>query len=220
MPEPADPLTPEAGLALAWSAPGLRGPLSTVLQFDRRLARIAARTREPVLGQMRLAWWRDELGKPMAERPRGDAVLDEIGLHWEERKAVLVAMVDGWEALVTAERIGSEQADAFAAGRGGFFAALAPEGASRALTARLEVAGRSWALADAAARISDPAERKVLIAVGLAQASLSSPRFPRALAGLAVLESLARRALLRGGRLLMEGRGAPIAALRAAIFRA
>ena len=36
-----------------------------------------ARTTEPMLGQMRLAWWRDALGKPVDERPRGDAVLTQ-----------------------------------------------------------------------------------------------------------------------------------------------
>jgi phytoene synthase len=92
------------------------------------------------------------------------------------------------------------------------------EGADAALTARLAAAGRCWALADAAARISDAEERAVLIAAGLASESPCS-RIPRGLGGLAVLESLARRALARGGRPLMEGRGASLTAMRAAIFR-
>jgi phytoene synthase len=33
-----------------------------------------------MLGQMRLAWWREALGKPLADRPRGDEVLDAVGL--------------------------------------------------------------------------------------------------------------------------------------------
>jgi phytoene synthase len=41
---------------------------------------------------------------------------------------------------------------------------------------------------------------------------------PKTLRGLAVLEALALRALRRGGRPLMEGRGAPLTAFRAAIF--
>ena len=44
-------------------------------------------------------------------------------------------------------------------------------------------------------------------------------RMPSGLRGLAVLEGLALRAMLRGGRPLMEGRGASLAALTAAIFR-
>jgi 15-cis-phytoene synthase len=218
-PDPADPLPPEAEIALAWTPPKVRGPLSIALQFDRRLARIVARTTEPMLGQMRLAWWREALGKPVAERPRGDAVLDAIGQYWQGREAGLAAMVDGWEVLVTAETIGSGEAAAFGTGRGAFFAALSPDPLPESMTARLAAAGKRWALADAAASVSARAERSVMVAEGLA-GSESRGRFPRALRGLAVLDALALRALRQGGRPMMEGRGAPLAAFRGAIFRA
>lgn len=213
--EAPDPLPPEAELALAWTAPKVRVALSMAFQLDRRLARIVGQTQEPMLGQMRLAWWREALGKPVAERPRGDAVLDGIGREWAGREAFLVQMVDGWEVLVTAQSLGVAEAEAFAAGRGAFFAGLACDAAP----ARAAAAGRRWALADAAAKVSDPAERAVLVATGQALAA-SGGRLARALGGLAVLEALAVRALARGGRPLMEGRGASLAALRAAIFRA
>jgi phytoene synthase len=217
--DPADPLPPEAALALAWSGPMVRAPLSTVLQLDRRLARIVARTREPMLGQMRLAWWRDALGKPAAERPRGDAVLDAVGAHWAGREAALVALVDGWEVLVTAERLDGDQLTRFAAGRGAFFEALAGEEAPAALRDHLRGAGQCWALADAAAGVSDPVERQALVAAGL-EIARGAVRLPRNLRGLAVLDALARRALAHGGRPLMMGRGAPLAVLRAAILGA
>ena len=214
-PEAPDPLPPEAELALAWCAPKVRAPLSMALQLDRRLARIVGRTQEPMLGQMRLAWWREALGKPVAERPRGDAVLSGIGQHWQGREAFLVPMVDGWEVLVTAQSLGAAEAEAFGRGRGAFFAGLADD----PLAARLAAAGRRWALADASAGVSDPGECAALVAAGLA-AGPTAGRIPRALRGLAVLEALAARSLARGGRPLMEGRGASLAALRAAIFRA
>lgn len=213
-----DILPPEAELALAWSGPKVRGPLSMALQLDRRLARIVARTTEPMLGQMRLAWWREMLGKPASERPRGDLVLDGIGQHWVGNEAALIAMVDGWEILITAETIGPDEADAFATGRGGFFAALAafPAGAHNG---RLQSAGYRWALADAVTRVSDPAEREVLINVARKRTQAGGT-LPAGLRGLAVLDALALRALRRGGRPLMEGRGAPLVALRSAIFPA
>ncbi|MCZ8369430.1 MAG: hypothetical protein O9293_05590 [Porphyrobacter sp.] len=215
--DPPDPRPPEAELALAWSGPRVRAPLSVALQLDRRLARIVARTQEPILGQMRLAWWREALGKPVTERPKGDAVLDGITLHWHGREAALVAMVDAWEVLVTAEGIGPDEAERFGTGRGAFFAALGSDDAAPERAARLAAAGRRWALADAAAGVSDPAERAVLVDTGLG-VSLASGRIRGELRGLAVLEALALRALRRGGRPLMEGRGAPLAALRASIF--
>ncbi len=212
--EPIDMLPGEAQLALAWSGRKLRAPLATALQLDRRLARIVGRTHETMLGQMRLAWWREALAKPLADRPRGDAVLDAIGLHWHGREAALVEMVDAWEVLVTAQTITGKEAAAFGSGRGAFFATLA-EGRDKA--ARCAAAGTRWALADAAAAISDPAERAVVVAAGL-----GVPDAPGVLGGdlrgLAVLESLALRAMKRGGRPLMEGRGAPLAVLRGAIL--
>jgi 15-cis-phytoene synthase len=214
--EAPDPLPPEAELALAWSGPDLRAALSIALQLDRRLARIVGRTQELMLGQMRLAWWREALGKRVEDRPRGDAVLDGIGDHWQGREAALAQMVDGWEVLVTAQNLGPDEAEAFASGRGAFFAALASDSV---FAPRLTAAGRRWALAEAAAGVTEPQEKSVLVAAGLAQKTPPG-RIPRALGGLAVLESLARRGLLRGGRPLMEGRGASLAALRGAIFRA
>lgn len=212
-----DPLPPEADLALAWSAPKVRAPLTTAFQLDRRLARIVARTTEPMLGQMRLAWWRGALGQPVAERPQGDAVLDAIGVHWAGREAALIAMVDAWEILVTAETLGESELAAFGAGRAAFFGALV-EGLGPQKLARVAAAGRCWALADAAASVSDKTEQARLIAAALAERPEPGVRLPSSLRGLAVLEALARRALRRGGRPLLEGRGAALAALRAAIF--
>lgn len=214
--ESPDILPPEARLALAWSPQKVRGPLSIAFQLDRRLARIVARTNEPMLGQMRLAWWRDALGTQPAARPRGDAVLDGIGAHWQGREEALAAMVDGWEVLITAERLGPEEIASFAAGRSAFFGALDADangsGGERAIAA-----GWRWALADAAASVADAAERAAVVEAGLSRAG-EGGRMPRALRGLAVLDALALRSLQRGGRPLMEGRGSALAALRAAIF--
>lgn len=213
---PSDPLPPEVELALAWSPPWLRASLGAAFQLDRRLARIVARTTEPMLGQMRLAWWRGALGQPLAERPRGDAVLDAIGVHWIGRETALVAMVDGWEVLVTAESLTKSDAVAFAGQRSAFFEALL-EAPSPSIAARVAAAGKYWALADAAAQVSDPHERELLLRVAKAEAPLAG-RLPGPLRGLAVLEALSRRALRRGGGPLMDGRGASLTAVRAAIF--
>ncbi len=215
--EPSDMLPPEAELALAWSKPEVRGALMTALQLDRRLGRIVARTREPMLGQMRLAWWREALGKPVAERPRGDAVLDAIGVHWCGREAALVNMVDAWELFVTTQTLGPDEAASFGAGRGAFFAAMAVPGDAAAVQ-RLAAAGFRWALGDAASSISDAGERAAVINAGLSRGN-DAGRIPPGLRGLAVLEALALRGLRRGGLALMEGRLAPFTAMRAAIFR-
>lgn len=212
-PPEEDPLPPEAALAIAWSGANLRAALTTALQLDRRLARIVARTTEPMLGQMRLAWWREMLGKPASERPRGDAVLDAIGAHWQGREGALVAMVDGWEVLVTATALGREEAEAFGTQRGAFFAALGASGDAP----RLAAAGTRWAMADAAAMVSQPQERTALVSAGRTVPGPSG-KMPSGMRGLAVLEALALRSLRRGGQPLMAGRGASLVALKAAML--
>ena len=213
--ESSDLLPPELDLALAWTPLRVRAALTTALQLDRRLARIVARTTEPMLGQMRLAWWRDALGKPAADRPRGDAVLDAVATHWAGRETALIAMVDGWEVLINAETLGPAEIAAFGAQRGAFFGALHDD-ATPEVKHRVAAAALRWALADAVTAVSDAGERAQMIETALA--GVGAGRLPKPLRGLAVLDALAMRALRRGGRPLMEGRGASLVALRAAIF--
>lgn len=213
----SETLPPEADLALAWTPPKVRAALSIAFQLDRRLARIVTRTNEPMLGQMRLAWWRDVLGKPASERPQGDVVLDAIGKHWTGREAALIALVDGWEVLLTADPLDPPAIASFASQRGAFFGALVEGDFDAAARKAIAAAAYRWALADAAARVSDAAERAALIAASVASLSTGA-RLPKALRGLAVLDALSRRALQRGGRPLMEGRGAPLVAMKAAIL--
>jgi phytoene synthase len=125
-------------------------------------------------------------------------------------------MVDAWEILVTTQHLGQGEVEAFGTQRGAFFAALAGEDASDGDT-RVTAAAFRWAVADAAVGVSDPDERLLLIPAGPARGDRHGP-MPKDLRGLAVLDALATRALRRGGCALMEGRGAPLAALRGAIF--
>lgn len=208
----AETLSPEVELAIAHTPAKLRPALSIIFEFDARLARIVAATSEPMLGQMRLAWWRDMLGQDMADRPTGDVVLDGIGQHWRGREAALVKLVDGWEHLLAPPPLGEDDARAFADGRRGALSAV--------FEGDIEEVGRAasrWALADLAAKVSLDEERAMLVRLGLEDAR-KLPRLPREARGLAVLGSLAKRALDRGGRPLMEGRGAAITAARAAIL--
>lgn len=214
--QPAEILPSEAGLALAWTPQSFRGPLSTFLQLDRRLARIVTRTTEPMLGQMRLAWWREMLGKPVGERPLGDVVLDGLGMHWAGREDALIRTVDGWEYLLAGSALERGNLMHCAAGRAAPFAALI-DIADERQEARIRMAGMRYVLADLAANLSGAQEREAAIEYGLGGTCPDLP-LPPALKGLGVLEALGLRALRRGGRPLMEGRGASFVALKAAIL--
>lgn len=200
----------EAQLALAHTPIEFRAALSIVFELDARLARIVAGTSEPMLGQMRLAWWRDILKEPVEKRPRGDTVLDAIGQHWQEREAPLIAMVDGWEYML-ADELDHKTASAFAQGRGAPLVSIATETSNEA-----DIHARRWALVDAAVHLPEGDERELLL--DLARSLPRGERLPRTFRGVAVLSALAGRSLERGGRPLMEGRGAALVAARAAIF--
>lgn len=206
----------EQRLAIAYTPAAMRAVLTSLFAFDRRLSQIVAKTSEPMLGQLRLAWWRDMLGQPVQDRPSGDAVLDALGQHWAGHEAELIAMVDAWELLLAGDALGEEQIRAFGEGRGAPFGALRRQG-GRAAEDRVAAAAFQWALADAAAHTTDPGERRALVDAGRSRVVVGGTIEP-GLRGLAVLQALALRALKRGGRPLLEGRGAALVALRAGLL--
>lgn len=206
-------LSPECELAVAYTPAALRDAMRTSLALDQRIGRIVAATSEPIMGQMRLAWWRDMLGIEPSARPRGDPVLDAIGAHWAGGENALVELVDGWEVLIACDALDAEELRRVAQGRNAPFVELFG-GEEPNIRSRVKAAGTRYCLADIASRISDRQEREAAIRLGL-ELEPGNIRLPREARGLAVLEALAIRALKRGGRPLMEGRGAGLAAFRA-----
>ena len=210
-----EPLAAEHRIAIGYMARNLRVPMSVYFALDQRLDRIVAKTTEPMLGQMRLAWWRDMFAKPVAMRPTGDAVLDAIGNHWEGQEEALSALVDGWEHMLVEPPLSESSLLNFAKGRIAPMLTLvdplngaSPKDAGAAL--------RRWALADAAANTVEGDERLLMLRLASSQGS-SPTRFARGFRGFAVLDALARRSVERGGRPLMEGRTAALIALRAGV---
>lgn len=211
-------MPPVLRIALAYSPAGARSQLALALALDLRLAQIVARTSEPMLGQMRLAWWREALRQAPEARPRGDAVLDAVSGEWIAGSHALVALVDGWEQLLGTEALDEAAAHAFAEGRvAALLAAVGIEAPGSHYEAA-QAAVLAWAFGDLASKVSNEDERTMLICAGLAIGAPAT-RLPHQARSLAVLGALGRRALRRGGRPLMEGRTAALVALRGAIFR-
>ncbi|WP_226019280.1 hypothetical protein [Novosphingobium sp. FKTRR1] len=137
------------------------------LAFDRRLADAARDGREPIMVQLRLAWWRDRLTEPPAARPKGEPLLALLSA-WDAESPSLIAVIDGWEAW----KVGED---------GGAALALARVGAIEAL-ARLS-------------QLQPDDETRRAAAEWLGHASAGpAPRLPRALRPLALLRGLALRA--------------------------
>jgi phytoene synthase len=216
-PEPTQSLPDEAVLALAHTKPILRDALRIFFEFDARLARLVAGTSEAMLGQMRLAWWRETLGMAVSERPQGDEVLDAIAKHWAGAEAALIALVDGWENLLLDPPLTRDAALAFVDGRAEGLAGLANLHSGHAHYAdAIRSVGRVWAIADAVSHVSAGEEREMLLDLGRSLPARN--RLPAPFRGVAVLGALGARAVAEGGLPLMEGRGAALTALRAGLL--
>lgn len=197
-------------IALGYARLG-REELLTLFALDVHCGHIVRQAREPMLAQMRLAWWRDAIQADPATRPQGDPLLAAIA-DWQGEAAALVDLVSAWEYLV-GDVLDEDAIAGFAQGRScafGGFARLLGQGRHESDAA---LAGRRWAIADLASHLTSPLERERALAVA---GSLSQGRadLPRTLRPLAVLDGLARRSLSRGGSPLLDGRAAVLAALR------
>jgi phytoene synthase len=203
-------LPPPQRLALSYAPSSARCRTLALLALDTRLAGLLRTRGEPVLAQMRLAWWRDILAAEPNGWPRGEPVLALLR-NWRE-PARLVALVNGWEALLS-DPLDATAIAEFASGRAEGFAQLAREVACDPAPAT--AAARAWALGDLAAHLADPAERDAVIEMAADFSPIAA--LPRPLRPLAVLAGLARRSLARGGTALLDGPGAALTAIRLGI---
>ena len=210
-------LHPEAQVAVGYALPGHRDAFAALLAFDRNLARSVAGASEAIVGQLRLAWWRDALAASSDTLPRGNPLLDEVAKGFGEQRRQLGALVDGWEAVLLAEPIDGTATQSLKAGRQAAWLALATALETGANDAAVRLAAGRWAVADLISGLPEEDRSREIIAD--VQPSLGqSASLPRALRPLAVLDALARRSLAAGGAPLLAGRGSAMVALRAGVF--
>ena len=95
----ADELPPPQRLAVAYAPRTARMAWTALLVLDQRLRRAALGASEPLLGQIRLAWWRDRVRLPASEWPAGEPLLSALK-GFERERGALEVLVDGWEQLL------------------------------------------------------------------------------------------------------------------------
>lgn len=171
-------------------------------------------TSEPLLGPIRLAWWRERLeeleqGGAAPAEPRLQAVRDELlGRGIAARD--LAALEGGWLRLFDPFPwgVGTSEAIWF---RGRRLFALGGQVVGHA-GEELESGGGLWALVDAARHCSDPASRTMLIEQARTFAkALQGARFPSPARPLSMLAALAARDSVRGEPFEREGAPARVA---------
>ncbi|BBC73064.1 conserved hypothetical protein [Altererythrobacter sp. B11] len=206
--ELTEALPPPQRLALSYASSRSRPAHLALLSLDARMGGIIRNRGEPLLVQMRLAWWRDMLRRPAREWPGGDPVLDRLA-GWRE-PAGLAALADGWEALL-ADDLGASAIAEFVGGRGEAFVCLARQLGVEA-EADVREAAENWALADLAANLTDGEERALVVDYGRSRPA--APRLSASLRPLAVLAGLGTLALQRSGAPLLHGPRSLAIALR------
>lgn len=199
-------------LALSYTPRKARESAALLLLLDSRLAGILRTTGEPVLAQIKLAWWRDRLRESPDAWPRGEPLLAALA-EWPADISGLSALVDGWEALL-AEELTPERIELFAEGRATAWAMLAST-ADRPVVLQ---AAREWALADLALNLGKAREAETARQLALAMTGSRANRLPRPFRALAVMRALALRALTDNRREYIDGPGALGLALRIGLF--
>lgn len=191
----------ERRLALTY-APGPARPIILgLLALDTRLAGIVRQAREPLLGQLRLSWWRDRLGPGGPSGTSGDPLLDLLD-DWGDQRGALAGLADGWEHLLNETQLDSADLVGFTEARAKACAAMAERLGESASATEAARAGRNWAVAELAAKLSDPVELELAAALAAGQ-DWRAVRLPRALRPLTVLHGLSRRS--RGTAPLLSG---------------
>ena len=203
-------LPPPQRLALAYAPARSRAQTLALLAYDAQLGLIVRRTSEPILGQMRLAWWRDQLALPAGGRPKGNRVLAMLAALEGEEHA-LREMASGWEVLL-GEHLGADAIREHSRSRAAGWLAMAR--LQDADEESVERAAQCWALGDLAAYLGGGEQQRVVEVGG----SFGDwPHLPRTFRSLAVLAGLGRRSLARGGAPLLAGPGSVLAAIRLGI---
>jgi 15-cis-phytoene synthase len=150
-------LTPPQQLAVQYAPRAARAGFAWLLAFDRRLSDIAARSSEPLIGQMKLAWWRDVLGADVDARPKGEPLLTALGGLDPTIASRAIGLVNAWELLVAEPAWQGDLLAAFADERGGAvfggYAALAGE------KEHPQELARQWALDDLRQNFGQKAEQ-------------------------------------------------------------
>jgi phytoene synthase len=187
-------LDPDRTLALAYVPAAHRAAVEALWRLDAALGSVVSTGREPMIGRIRLAWWRESLEKLDSAPAPAEPVLTALARHvlpTGVTGAELAEMESGWAVLLSAEPLDAADFDAYASARGGLlFRCTARLLGDASPPAEVESGGRAWALADLARNSASDTEAEAAI---VAARTVQSWRWPAHLRPLGMLAILAAR---------------------------
>jgi len=203
-------LDPERRLALIYAPAKFRPALAALWSLDATLGRIVAARNQPIVTQMKLAWWRDALlvldsgrvaAEPVLQAFARDALPQGVGI------AAASDLAGGWEILAVAEQLTPELLSSYAELRGRRLFDLSAQALGGEPAEWIARAGEGWALIDLGRRSTREDEAEAAFAEARARL-LRRQKWPARLRSLGMLSILARRDARRG-RTALESPGAP-----------
>ncbi len=186
-------LDPDRNLALAYAKARDRSLYKALFLLDERLGRCVASARDPMLAQIRLAWWRDALlGLHERDQDR-DPLLSTLKILSADGGfdvTSLAAMVDGWEYLLQELPLLDDHLVRFAELRGGQLFSLL----SGCDDPHVRDAAQLWALVDVSRRLRcDVTVRRALVLASSRSTQGLALRFDTRHRPLAILARFAER---------------------------
>ena len=108
-------LDPPARLAIAYARSDVRSAFALLLQIDNRFADILRNAREPMIAQIKMAWWREAFASAVEARPKGEPLLQALNEAGDRiQLSALEALASAWEHLLGNEQFSQELIDTHA----------------------------------------------------------------------------------------------------------
>jgi 15-cis-phytoene synthase len=186
-----DSLGPDRVIALAYAPKALRDDFEALLLLDGALANALRGARDPMLGQIRLAWWREQLSLSHTAAVSSDPALQAIRFltsRHDVNEDRITDLVNGWETLLGEWPLSDEALTRYAQDRGAALFTLAADCAGIASDDSIRAGGAAWALDDLACHCSD----QDMAARAHQLAARITVRFPKALRPFGLLAHFVR----------------------------
>jgi len=142
---------PDRAFAIGHVPSTQRDGVAALWALDEQLGQIVATTTLPMVGMMRLMWWREAITSNVVGHPVLAALSSAFTNERDARE--IAAIVDGWEELLEPLPLSRAQLIAYASGRGTQLFELTAHLSDETCSPD---AGAGWALVDFGLRCSDP----------------------------------------------------------------
>lgn len=190
-------IDPEIALSMAYAPADKRSALETIWMLDAQLGGIVRSTSEPMIGAMRLTWWRDAIeglanapapAEPLLQRLQAELIGGGQGV------GQLPDIAEGWIVLLDPLPLSHEALGDYAEQRGGVLFSQISRRLGAQDTPGIAQAGAGWALVDFAFHCRDrvTAGQALSLARPMLEQALDKA-WPRAARPLGMLAHLALR---------------------------